>query len=106
MWQGNVRVTFPLGSSGPKQSDERERGEKERKKERKKRKERVRKGGVRSSTFSLGFPEIEPSVLVGARGKLVHVTRATCGYQNQWFVKLQEVGVFLLLGFILGLRVI
>ena len=48
-WQVNVRVTFPLGSSGPKQSGERGGGGggggggKERKKEKKKEKKRKRK---------------------------------------------------------------
>ena len=39
MWQGKVRVIFPLGSSGPKQFDERE-GKKEKKKRKRKKKEK------------------------------------------------------------------
>ena len=44
-----------------------------RKRERKKKREKKRnkkKRGVRSSTFSLIFKEIGPSVFVGARGKI------------------------------------
>ena len=44
-----------------------EKGGKEKEREKKRKKE---KRGVRSSTFSLGFMEIEPSVFVGARGNV------------------------------------
>ena len=71
----------------------------------KKRKDKRR--GVRSSNLSLEFAVIGPSVLVGARGKV-----GPCNESYGWvpksvgFVKLREVGFFLPLDFILGLRAI
>ena len=50
-----------------RQDEENEGGEEKEKKERKEREE----GGERSSTISLVFPTIEPSVFVGARGKVI-----------------------------------
>ena len=66
-----------------------------------------RRGRERGSSFSLNFPTIGPSFLVRVRGKV--------GPRNEnyaWvpksvgFAKLREVGVFLILDFILSLRAI
>ena len=67
-WEG----TFPLDSSWNNSVERRENeGKKKRKKKReRKRKKKKKKRGVRSSTFSLGFTEIGPSVFVRARGKV------------------------------------
>ena len=60
-----------------------------------------------SSNFSLEFAVIGPSVLVEARGKVgPHNGTYAWAPKSVGFVKLQEVGVFLLLGLILGLRAI
>ena len=60
---------------------------------------------MRTSNFSLEFPAIGPSILVGARGK---VGPRNEGYawvpKSVGLTKLREVGDFFLLGFILGLR--
>ena len=66
MWQGKVRGNFPLESSWDNSVGEKGKRRERKKKEKKKRKKR----GVRSSTFSLGFTEIEPSVFVEVRGKV------------------------------------
>ena len=42
-------------------------------------------GGERSSTFSLDFPVIGPSVFVEARRKVFYTTRASHGYENTRF---------------------
>ena len=61
MWQGKVRVIFPLGSSGPEQFDEREGKKEKKKKERERRKKRKeKKRGVKSFNFSLDFTVIGP----------------------------------------------
>ena len=66
-----------------------------------------KKRGVRSSTFSLRFTKIEPSVFVGARGKVhLHDESFTWIQESGVFSKLQEVGVFSPTLVILGLRVI
>ena len=77
MWQGKVGGDFPLESSWNnlvererKRKKRKEKERKEKKRKRKKRKERRKKRRVRSSTLSLGFTEIGPSVFVGARGKV------------------------------------
>ena len=67
MWQGKVGGNFPLESSGTIRWGE---GKNEGKKKRKKRKERRKKRGVRSSTFSLGFIDIEQSIFIEARGNV------------------------------------
>ena len=69
MWQGKVGGTFPLDSSWNNSVERREKGGKEKEKKNKEKK-RMKKRGVRSSTFSLRFTEIRPSVFVGARGKV------------------------------------
>ena len=80
-------------------------GGKKKEKDGKKRKEKRR--GVRSSNFSLEFAVIGLSVLVGVRSK-VGPRNETYAWvpKSVGFVKLREVGVFLQLDFILGLRVI
>ena len=68
----------------------------------KKKKKKRRKRGVRSSTFSLDFTEIGPSVFIGVRGKV-----RLCDESFAWireyevFSKLREVGVSLLLWLLL-----
>ena len=77
-------------------------GEKEKKKERKKRK-RKRELIERSSTFSLNFPVIEPAVSGRAKGKVhPHGKSFAPRPESKSFDKLQEVGVFLLLGLVFG----
>ena len=62
---------------------------------------------MRSSNLSLDFTVIESSVLVEARDKVGPRNESYTGVPKSVdFIKLREVGVFLLLGFILGLRVI
>ena len=78
-----------------------ERGEKEREKKQEKKIEENRRG-VRSSNFSLDFPEIGLSIRVGARGKVgPHIESYAWVPKSVGFVKLREVGVFFLLGLIL-----
>ena len=60
MAMGSFHLTF----------DKKIRWEEEKEKRKRKRKEREEEGGERSSTFSLVFPAIGPSVSVGARGKV------------------------------------
>ena len=56
----------------------------------------------RSSTFSLSFPAIGPTVSGRARGKVhPHDKSFTLRPKSGSFDKLQEVGIFLLLGLIL-----
>ena len=75
-------------------------GKKEKK--RKKRKERGRKGGVRRSNFPLDSTEIGLSIFVEAGGK-VCLRDESFAWVREFgvFAKLQEVGVFLILGSIL-----
>ena len=65
------------------------------------RRERKRELRERSSTFSLSFPAIGPTVSGGARGK-AHPRDKSFKLRpgTGSFDKLQEVGVFLLLGLI------
>ena len=78
-----------------------ERGEKEREKKKEKKREEKRRG-VRSSNFFLDLSEIGPSIRVGARGKVgPRIESYAWEPKSVGFVKLREVGVFLLLGLIL-----
>ena len=73
-----------------------------REKEREK-KEREEEGGERSSTLSLEFPVIGPSVSIRARRKVLLLDESFAWVRESWvFAKLREVGVFLLLGLILS----
>ena len=75
--------------------------ERERKKKRK-RKKREEESRERGSTSSLDFPVIGPSVSIGARGKVLPCSESFKQRpETKSFGKLQEVGVFLLLGLIL-----
>ena len=76
-------------------------GEREGKREKKERKDGESFRG-RSSSFSLSFLTIGSAVSGGARGK-VHPRGKSLASRPELgsFVKLQEVGVFLLLGLIL-----
>ena len=77
---------------------ERKIGNRDREREGKKREEL---GGERSSTFSLDFPAIGPLVRVGVRGKVgPRIESYMWVPKSVSFVKLREVGVFLLLGLI------
>ena len=49
---------------------------------REEKRDREREMRKRVFRFSLKSMEIEPSVFVGARRKLIHVSQATRGYQN------------------------
>ena len=98
---------LPLEPSGSNPVDRGKIGEKKKRKKRKEKKREKKRRGVRSSTFSLDFTEIGPSVFVGARGKVQPRDKSfTWIRESGVFAKLREVGVFLLLGFILGLRAI
>ena len=72
---------------------------------RKKEKKEKEKGELRerSSTFSLDFPAIRPAVSGGAIGK-VHIRDKIFAPrpESRSFDKIQEVGVFLLLGLVFG----
>ena len=48
----------------------------------------VRRSGFRerNSNFSLKSTTFGPSILFGARGKIAHSSRASCGYRNQGFL--------------------
>ena len=85
-----------------------ERGGKEgKKKEKDGKKRKEKRRGVRSSNFSLEFVVIGLSVLVGARSKVGPRNESYAWVpKSVGFVKLREVGVFLQLDFILGLRAI
>ena len=70
------------------------RGKKREIKKGKKRKERRKKRGMRSSTLSLDFTEIGPSVFVGARGKVcLRDESFTWVQESGVFTKLREVGI-------------
>ena len=59
--------------------------------------------GERSSTFSLVFLAIGPMVSGGTRGKSHPYGKSLASRQkSRSFYKLQEVGVFLLLGLVFG----
>ena len=76
--------------------------EKKKRKEIKEKKRKNKKGEVRSSNFSLDSTVIRPSVLVGVRGKVgPRNDNYTWVPKSADFSKLQEVGVFLLLGLII-----
>ena len=63
----------------------------------KEKKREIKRRRVRSSTFSLDFIEIGPSVFVRARGKVqLHDKSFTWVRESGVFTKLQEVGFFLL----------
>ena len=73
-----------------------------RKKKEKRGKKREEEGEERSSTFSLDFLAIGPSVRLGVRGKVrPRIESYAWVPKSVGFVKLREVGVFLLLGLIL-----
>ena len=70
--------------------------------EKRKRKRREEESRERGSTFSLNFPVIGPSVSGGARDKVLPRNESfKLRSKTRSFDKLQEVGVFLLLGLIL-----
>ena len=76
--------------------------EKKRGKNKNRGKKRKEEGRERSSTFSLVFPAIGPSASDGARGKVLPRYKSfKYTPKSGSFDKLQEVGVFLLLGLIL-----
>ena len=104
MWQGKVGGTFTLESildnSVGEKGKRRERKRKEKKRKKKKRKRKKR--GVRSSTFSLGFMDIGPSVFIGSRGKVQLCDKSFVWVQESgFFAKLREVEVFLPLWLVL-----
>ena len=66
MARRKVKENFPLELSGSNLVGEKENEGKKKKEMKRKNKE----SGVRSSTLSLRFTEIEPSVFVGVRGKV------------------------------------
>ena len=88
-----------------KSGGERRKREKNKEKEEKKIKEKRKR--VRCSNFSLEFAVIEPSVLVRARCKVGPRNESYAWVpKSVGFTNLREVGVFLLLDFILSLRAI
>ena len=103
MWQGG---DFPLDLLDQNNSV-RERGKMREKKKEKEEKREKKKRGVRTSNFSLEFTVIGPPVLFGARSKVGPRNESYAWVpKSVGFVKHREVGVFLLLGFILDLRAI
>ena len=80
---------FPLESSESIRWERKEKGGK---------KKKEKKRAMRSSTFSLRFTEIGPSVFIGVTGK-VHLFYESFAWaqESRVFAKLQEVGVSLLL---------
>ena len=77
------------------------RGEREEKEERKVRERESFK--ERSSTFSLIFPAIRPSVYGGAKGKVHPSCKSFASRpESGSFDKLQEIGVFILLCLVFG----
>ena len=73
-----------IGDKGKEKGERRKRGKK-----------REEEGGERSSTFSLDFPEIQPSAFVGARDKVnPHSESYLWVPKSRSFDKLQEVGDF------------
>ena len=98
---------LPLEPSGPNLVERGKIGGKKKKKEKEGKKRKEKRRGVRSFNLSLEFAVIRPSVLVGARGKVgLRKESYTWVPKSMGFAKLRVIGVFLLLGFILGLRAI
>ena len=73
MWQGG---DFPLEHVGANPMEKGEKKGEKKENGRKKRKEKRR--GVRSSNFSLEFPEIGPSVRVGSKSQSWSTHRELC----------------------------
>ena len=76
-------------------------------KEKEEKKRKKKKRGVRNSNFSLDFTVIGLRVLIRVRGKVGPRNESYAWVpKSVGFAKLREVGVLLLLDFILGLRAI